>query len=111
MLLMHQSVDPDCLPAALRQWDAIRYQEPGQPLKAAGGGVPLLASPSIGMNVLSLDERHVVVQDIQGPLIRDLEKNGFTPIPVRWRHGRSLGGGFHCVTLDIRRDSSPDSGF
>jgi N-dimethylarginine dimethylaminohydrolase len=55
------------------------------------------------MNVLSLDEEHVVVQDIQVPLIRNLEKAGFTLIVVRWRHGRSLGGGFHCVTLDVRR--------
>jgi glycine amidinotransferase len=70
-------------------------------------GVPLLASQSIGMNVLSLDEHHVVVQDIQLPLIRNLERKGFTPVPVRWRHGRSLGGGFHCATLDIRRDSTP----
>jgi glycine amidinotransferase len=70
-------------------------------------GVPLLASQSIGMNVLSLDEHHVVVQDIQLPLIRNLERKGFTPVPVRWRHRRSLGGGFHCATLDIRRDSTP----
>jgi hypothetical protein len=28
---------------------------------------------------------------------------GFTPIPLRWRHGRSLGGGFHGVTFGIRR--------
>ena len=35
------------------------------------------------MNVLSLDGEHIVVQDIQIPLIRDLEKNGFTPIPSR----------------------------
>ena len=111
MLLTHDSVVRDCLPAPLRRWDTIRYQEPGKPLETARDGVPLLASQSIGMNVLSLDEQHVVVQDIQVPLIKDLEKNGFTPIPVRWRHGRSLGGGFHCVTLDIRRDSSPDAGF
>jgi len=111
MLLMHESVDLGSLPAPLTRWDVIRYQWLDKPIEVAGTGVPLLASQSIGMNVLSLDERHVVVQDIQVPLIRDLEKNGFTPIPLRWRHGRSLGGGFHCVTLDIRRDSSPDSGF
>jgi len=111
MLLMHESVDSDALPAELRQWDAIRYQWLDKPIEIAANGVPLLASQSIGMNVLSLDEQHVVVQDIQEPLIKDLEIHGFTPIPVRWRHGRSLGGGFHCVTLDIRRDSSPDSGF
>jgi glycine amidinotransferase len=110
MLLMHGSVDRDLLPAPLKQWDTIRYEWLDTPIEVAGDRVPLLASQSIGMNVLSLDEQHVVVQDIQVPLIKALEKNGFTPIPVRWRHGRSVGGGFHCVTLGIRRDSSPDFG-
>jgi hypothetical protein len=107
-LLTHEGIDRDALPEPLRRWDAIRYQWLDQPAEVTEDGVPLLASQSIGMNVLSLDQHHVVVQDIQLPLIRDLEKKGFTPIPVRWRHGRSLGGGFHCVTLDIRRDSTPD---
>jgi hypothetical protein len=88
--------------------DVIRYEWLDKPIEVSEDGVPFLASQSIGMNVLSLDERHVVVQDIQVPLIRDLEKHGFTPVPARWRHGRSLGGGFHCVTLDIRRDSTGD---
>jgi glycine amidinotransferase len=66
-------------------------------------GLPLLASQSIGMNVLSLDPEKVLVQDIQVPLIRNLEKAGFTPVLCRWRHGRTLGGGFHCATLDVRR--------
>lgn len=108
MLLLHESFDRESLPAPLRRWDAIRYEWLDKPIEVSDGGVPFLASQSIGMNVLSLDERHVVVQDIQLPLIRDLEKHGFTPVPSRWRHGRSLGGGFHCVTLDIRRDSTGD---
>ncbi len=111
MLLMHESVDADSLPAPLRRWSTIRYEWLDKPIEVVEDGVPFLASQSIGMNVLSLDEEHVVVQDIQEPLIRILDKNGFTPVPVRWRHGRSLGGGFHCVTLDVRRDSSPDFGF
>jgi len=108
MLLLHESVDRESLPAPLSRWDAIRYAWLDKPIEVSEGSVPFLASQSIGMNVLSLDERHVVVQDIQLPLIRDLEKNGFTPVPSRWRHGRSLGGGFHCVTLDIRRESTGD---
>jgi glycine amidinotransferase len=107
-LLVHDTVDREALPEPLRRWDVIRYEWLDQPTEVMQDGLPLLASQSIGMNVLSLDERHVVVQDIQLPLIRNLEKAGFTPVPVRWRHGRSLGGGFHCVTLDIRRDSNPD---
>jgi N-dimethylarginine dimethylaminohydrolase len=108
MLLVHESVGPESLPAPLRSWDTIRYEWLDKPIEVIEDGVPFLASQSIGMNVLSLDEQHIVVQDIQVPLIRDLEKNGFTPIPCRWRHGRSLGGGFHCVTLDIRRKSAQD---
>lgn len=73
--------------------------------------VPLLASQSIGMNVRSLDPERVIVQNIQVPLMQKLEKAGFTPIPCRWRHGRRMGGGFHCVTLDIRRQSSPETCF
>lgn len=107
-LLAHESVSIDALPAPLRRWDVIRYQWLDKPVEVEEEGVPLLASQSIGMNVLSLDERHVIVQDIQVPLLRSLEKKGFTPIPLRWRRGRSLGGGFHCVTLDIRRESQPD---
>jgi len=107
ILLIHQAVDPGSLPAPLQAWDMIRYEWLDEPIEVMQDGVPFLASQSIGMNVLSLDEQHVVVQDIQVPLIKDLERKGFTPIPSRWRHGRSLGGGFHCATLDIRRDSTP----
>lgn len=110
-LLMHESVQVEALPEPLRKWDVIRYNWIDKPIEVIEEGVPFLASQSIGMNVLSLDEQHVVVQDIQEPLIRDLEEKGFTPVPVRWRHGRSLGGGFHCVTLDTRRDGGPDSAF
>lgn len=103
VLLVRDAVDLDRLPEPLRKWKIIRYEWLDRPIEIPQDGVPLLASQSIGMNVLSLDQRHVLVQDIQVPLMRDLEKNGFTPVPCRWRHGRSLGGGFHCVTLDIRR--------
>ena len=44
-----------------------------------------------------------VVEKSQVPLIKLLEKNGINCIPLQWRHGRTLGGGFHCVTLDVRR--------
>ncbi len=103
VLLIRDDVNVDALPEGLRSWDFIRYAEFEEPVELEQDGVPFLASQSIGINVLSLDQDHVIVQDIQQPLIRDLEKAGFTPIPCRWRHGRSLGGGFHCVTLDVRR--------
>jgi N-dimethylarginine dimethylaminohydrolase len=35
--------------------------------------------------------------------MRLLEKRGFDVIPLRLRHAKMLGGGPHCVTLDVRR--------
>lgn len=45
----------------------------------------------------------VVVDQDQTALIRLLEKHGLDVIPLKLRHSKMLGGGFHCVTLDIRR--------
>ena len=54
------------------------------------------------MNVLSLDERRVVVEAAEAPMIAFLERHGFEPIPVPFRNFGSLGGGFHCATCDVR---------
>jgi glycine amidinotransferase len=102
-LLIREEVDISGLPEGLQKWDMIRYKRFDKPVEVLQEGIPKLASQTIGINVLSLDGDRILVQDIQEPLIRDLEKAGFTPVPLRWRHGRSLGGGFHCVTLDVRR--------
>ncbi len=61
------------------------------------------ASKWIGMNTLSIDSRTVIVDALQIGIITKLEALGFTVIPHRLRHSRTLGGGFHCVTLDIWR--------
>jgi glycine amidinotransferase len=63
-----------------------------------------LASPWIGMNILSLDPSTVVVDDRQVPLIKVLEANGITAVPIRFRHSYMMGG-IHCSTLDTVRDS------
>lgn len=110
-LLVREGTSLDTLPEQLQKWQVIWYEWFDQPVETEQDGVVFLASQSIGINVLSLDEERVVVQDIQLPLMRSLEKAGFTPVPCQWRHGRSLGGGFHCMTLDVRRRSSLASYF
>jgi N-dimethylarginine dimethylaminohydrolase len=62
------------------------------------------ASKWIGMNMLSIDPKTVIVDRQQYQLIEDLEHAGFTVIPLQMRHSRTLGGGFHCVTLDLIRE-------
>jgi N-dimethylarginine dimethylaminohydrolase len=62
------------------------------------------ASKWIGMNMLSIDPNTVIVDRNQHQLIEDLESAKFTVIPLQMRHSRTLGGGFHCVTLDLIRE-------
>ena len=64
------------------------------------------ASKWIAMNMLVVDPTTVVVDRHQVDLIKTLESHQFTVIPLELRHSRTLGGGFHCVTLDLLRSSN-----
>jgi scyllo-inosamine-4-phosphate amidinotransferase 1 len=64
------------------------------------------ASKWIGLNMLVVNQHTVIVDQQQSNLIALLESYKFTVIPLRLRHSRTLGGGFHCVTLDLLRDSN-----
>lgn len=57
----------------------------------------------VNMNVLSLDPQTVVVEKHETPLIDTLKENGFDVVPVSFRNVFTFGGGFHCVTADVRR--------
>jgi N-dimethylarginine dimethylaminohydrolase len=61
------------------------------------------ASKWIAMNMLVLDPRTVIVDAAQTALITVLKSKGIDAIPHTLSHSRTLGGGFHCVTLDTRR--------
>jgi len=61
------------------------------------------ASKWIALNMLVLDPYTVIVDRHQTQLIQTLEQHQFTVIPLELRHSRTLGGGFHCVTLDTWR--------
>lgn len=89
------------LPSPFKDWDVIWidsvieqefYQYPW-------------ASGWIGMNCLSLDPQTVVIDALQTGIIKKLEERKFTVIPHHLRHARTLGGGFHCVTLDLWREN------
>ena len=56
------------------------------------------------MNMFSLDSDTVIVDKNQRELIKQLEQHSMTVIAQELRHSRTLGGGFHCVTLDLLRE-------
>lgn len=62
------------------------------------------ASKWIGLNILSTDPKTVIVDKIQTRLIERLRELGFRVIELELRHSRTLGGGFHCATLDLERE-------
>ena len=64
------------------------------------------ASKWIAMNMLVIDHHTVIVDRHQSELIKTLESYKFTVIPLELRHSRTLGGVFHCVTLDLLRTSN-----
>jgi glycine amidinotransferase/scyllo-inosamine-4-phosphate amidinotransferase 1 len=61
------------------------------------------ASKWIAMNMLALDPETVIIDSAQTELIAVLKSRGIDSIPLTLSHSRTLGGGFHCVTLDTRR--------
>jgi len=65
----------------------------------------------LSMNVLNLDEKRIIVEASEEPLIRQLRDWGFEPIPCKFRQFYRYGGSFHCATVDIRRRGSLKSYF
>lgn len=63
------------------------------------------ASKWIALNMLAIDSNTVIVDADQIVLIKILESLKIDVVPHRLRHSRTLGGGFHCVTLDTWREN------
>jgi N-dimethylarginine dimethylaminohydrolase len=61
------------------------------------------ASKWIALNMLVVDPHTVICSEDQPALIKTLKSYKFEVVPLNLRHSRTLGGGFHCVTLDLLR--------
>ena len=87
------------------RWDRILVEGP----RADGPEPRYMTSGWVNMNVLSVDERRVIVEAGDVDLRRQLERHGFEAIPVPFRHVPAIGGSFHCATLDVRRRGTRES--
>jgi N-dimethylarginine dimethylaminohydrolase len=88
------------LPEVLRNWDIIWAPEP-----VDIGHYPgyCNASKWLSVNLLSINPNLVIVEEHQHNLRVELEKHGIESAMLPMRHARTLGGCFHCVTLDLER--------
>jgi len=99
VLLNGSRVNKSTCPQAFRDWECIYVDD----VVAQDFYQYPFASKWIGLNMLVVDPNTVIVDAAQHDLIELLARKNFTVIPRTLRHSRTLGGGFHCVTLDLRR--------
>lgn len=101
-LINGSRVRADKLPKALNGWHCIYinevvpqdfYQYP-------------YASKWIALNMLMVNPNLAIVDKNQHSIIQILKSLDVDVIPLELRHSRTLGGGFHCVTLDLVRAQS-----
>ncbi len=85
---------------AQQKWDVIWFEDP---VPTSFYKYPY-ASAWIGMNLLMLDPKTAIVDKNQTHLIKKLEQHKIEVWALELRHARTLGGGFHCVTLDLHRE-------
>ena len=112
LLLLRNPSVADRLPLPLRAWDRIYAPTPTeQNFPQYGDDDVIISSPYIDMNILSVDESTVVVNSLFPELIREFERHHFEVIPVRHRHRRLFGGGFHCFSLDTVREGGCEDYF
>ena len=100
------------IPDFLKDWEII-FSPPmeNQERHSAEYLQQAIGSEWIDMNLFSLGPDTVVVDGYQSALITLLESKGLEVIPLKLRHSRMMGGGFHCVTLDTRRRGKMESYF
>jgi len=91
----------DNLPNVFDDWEVIWVTE-DQIVEQGFYQYPY-ASKWIALNMLVVDPTTVIVDKHQTQLIKVLEDYNMLVIPLELRHSRTLGGGFHCVTLDLVR--------
>ena len=99
VLLNGSRVNSQNCPAVFNNWDKIYVHEV---VPQQFHHFPY-ASKWIAMNMLVVNPHTVIVDAAQTDLIRTLINHKFDVIPLVLRHSRTLGGGFHCVTLDLIR--------
>ncbi len=90
-----------------KDWEIIEAPEPVMPYDSA----LYFSSDWLTMNFLSVDEKRIIVEENETPLIKMLEQHGFEPIPIPFRNFYPFGGAVHCATADIRRNGTLQSYF
>jgi glycine amidinotransferase len=99
------------LPEPLQKWDVVPILDKSTNFDYPSDHLQMATNVGMSVNVLSLDEKRILIRDNADLTIKALEKAGFEPIPFRLRHSELFGGGLHCTTVDVRRNESLEDYF
>lgn len=67
-----------------------------------------MCSPWLFLNALSLDEKRVLVEANDKEFAAWLKTLGMEPIMIPFAHVNSIGGSFHCATVDLVRSGAQE---
>ena len=84
---------------------------PAPPSARTGPSPARHVSNWISMNILMLDERTVIVEEAEKPMMDLMRSLKCEVIPCPFDRVYPFGGGFHCCTADIRREGTLQSYF
>lgn len=87
------------IPPIFDSWEILKAPEPTKPFDSG----LYFSSDWLTINTLCIDEKRVIVEEQETPLINALKGWGFEPIPIPFRNFYPFGGSVHCATLDVRR--------
>ena len=104
VVLNPERIREDQVPGIFKNWDILWCPENVD--TGYAWSYPRASIWQGGLNFIMVNPDLAVVNDLQLPLIRELERKGVTVAPLPMRHARTLSGGFHCVSLDVRRTGS-----
>lgn len=101
VVLNGDRINNNNLPEIFKKWDKIYVT--GEKISSQGFINYPYASKYIALNFLTVNPHLVICDPNQNYLINMLSEKNVETIGVELRHSRTLGGGHHCVTLDLER--------
>lgn len=109
--------NPDSPPRTPELWDLFKKND-WELIPAVGptyyerkDKVYLSTSLWISMNTFSIDPKTVCVEAHHTAYCEQLDKLGFTVVPIPYEKVISFGGALHCTTLDIYREGKLEDYF
>jgi len=102
VVLNSDRINADNIPYIFKDWDKI-WISGDQIVPQTFVEYPY-ASKYIALNFLTVNPGLIICDPAQTYLRSELSRYNVETIGVNLRHSRTLGGGHHCVTLDIERN-------